>query len=52
MPKSWEDMSWEERTDQLLREMRHKDSQVAVLQSQVNEMGAAIVALEKKLGIK
>jgi len=47
---NWNEMSWEERTDQLLREMRHKDNQVAALQRQISEMGAAIVALEKKLG--
>jgi hypothetical protein len=52
MATSWDDMSWEERTDHLLNEMRHKDNQVASLQSQVNEMGKAIVALEKKLGEK
>ena len=52
MPKHWDDMSWEERTDHLLRDMQHKDTQVASLQLQINEMGTAIVALEKKLGAK
>jgi hypothetical protein len=52
MPKDWNNMSWEERTEQLRQEMRNKDNQVASLQLQVNEMGAAIVAIEKKLGGK
>ncbi len=52
MTKSWADMSWQERTDQLLYEMRHKDNQVASLQLQINEMGSAILTLEKKLGVK
>jgi hypothetical protein len=49
MAKRWQDMTPDEKTDQLRNEMMLKNNQVAVLSMQIQEIGQAVKAMEEKL---
>jgi hypothetical protein len=56
-PKRWEDMTADEKADQLRNELMqtrnqlgHQHNQIGSLQMQINEIGEAVKALERKMG--